>query len=273
MKRFITTAILGIALFAMSSCSTSKGPDFENAYEPSNLTAEQIKFYNECPQLHSEGLEYFYNLAVEPDSKLRALSLADDPEVTDQYVKSVVVDFCSQRHVRETLDSQSLGVSSLRSASDDIYTDEAEERVCALLEQFSLNCNHEKLLESIDVFMASNEVQELTQYEQDVLFVGLSIYEDSYNYWIEPGNRDKWEKLQGDMPLPETRGNLWGKVKHAAESAWMAAKPYVMADAKGAVAGGISGGIVGAATGAGIVASAGAGALGGAVYESISEAL
>lgn len=143
-------------------------------------------------------------------------------------------------------------------------------RLYPLLLDFCETCDPNNILSCMDNYMGSAEVKSLPKDYQNVLFMSLCVYEDSYNYWTDPNNMKKWGALKTNLRSQELR-SFWDECKQFAEKAWRITIKYATADAKGALAFGIGGALGGAAAGVCVGGiGAGPGAIGGAVGGAIS---
>lgn len=249
----ITSILMGLLLSV--SCQKEKlGFDSDFTVDLSKMSDREAfdVYQSKIAPLHSEGLEHIFKLIQKDHSNMHKIDL-----LTDQFMETTKI----QKIVKE------YKVGFL----DESITKEAQaEAEISMLNQICFNfvdkihqaskspLSVEELKKETIKVLNDRQFLNLSKERKHVIMVGLSIYEDSYAYWID--NLKRWD----DETQPEAaKLDFWGRLKQIAK-----------ADLAGGVGGAVGGAVVGAFAG-GVGAGPGAvgGAVGGAISGSVTSAL
>lgn len=268
MKKDISLYLL-LFSFIITLVISCKSPNdgfsqFQNK-ELKNISERELLLIEEIAPIHSRGLDAVYKKIVS-ESKLKGKSYNSFDKST--YISLAVEEFMENDDVIDKISKYETSFIKSTSKTEDL---KRVNILFTLFDKFWKECDHENILKSIDTFMGDSEVIILNAQDREVLFLGLSIYYDSFNYWSNYENKTKWNKIK----ISNRTKGWWGAVCSFAGDVWDAIEPYAVADAKGALAFGIGGAAGGACVGNAPGAAVGAvsGAVSGAIGSSIYEAL
>lgn len=232
------------------------------------LTDSDLKMRKLIAPLHGEGLDFVQAFLKQEKTTTRSISMDSSKlkKITEQFMQTSKVENVIANYIVNytPVQTRSIGIPKE-------YTEHDIQKVQNHLNDFVQKCDDHNILQEIDRFLAVEPLDDLDELERSVLVLSLFVYEDSYHYWSNAENFNKWENLK-DKPI--TRID-W-------EAIWETVKKYANVDAGGAVSGGIGGAAGGAAVGGmagGVGALPGAttgfvsGAVAGAVTSSVAEAL
>lgn len=261
-------------LLSIVSVSCTNDMDLQennNSNKSTILTEAELEIRENIASLHSQGLDYVYSKLNEDKPNSRA-EIIDNSSLQIN-ISNLTEEFIKTSPVQKTISNYSvLFVPRTRVAYQEQDNQERINRISNYFDNFVNQCNDEDILGSIEQYISSDTIKVLNEDDRSVLLLALFIYEDSYNYWSNIENFEKWAKFK---PEVQTRALSWSSI-------WSTVKKYANIDGNGGIAGGVggaAGGAVGGAMAGGVGALPGAaagfvtGAISGAVTESIMAAI
>lgn len=255
MKSIIAFICVLLAIVVSTSChKESFTPDNIKQTNLSLLTdKEAFSIYQKAiAPLHSEGLEYIFKMIQKDHSNMKKIEPLTDQFMNTTKIKNILKDYEVNYLDASIKDKeQALKETEYLNSLCYYFIDKIHDSSKAPLTVDQLKKETIKILDD-------KEFQNLSKERRHVIMTGISVYEDSYAYWIS--NLTKWDK----ETQPATNElNIWGRLKRIAK-----------ADLAGAVGGAVGGAVAGSlAGGVGAVPGAVAGAVGTAVAGSVTSAL
>lgn len=238
--------LIFLMTLALVSCNA-------NYVEDSNAQANQIAsnydFMMPVARQHSAGLDYVYSELLAKTS--HSTNVVNKRQV-DEITMPVLTEFAHKNEVlikkEKYISKETAKYTRAQDTQKDTLSQEAMNVYKLFTSKFSTLENPEELESYTKQFLQTDSFAQLNESEKELLSCVICVTTDSYIYWANPQNREKWNKIIGKASTDTiaTRGVAGPSAGYWCDSKYMeSAGRLACKDGLGCIAGGCGGSLAG----------------------------